>query len=53
MINSQRLEKYITSRESMNTTDYLLSFYDSLTVEQRSEIKKMFENNANSSNPRV
>lgn len=47
MIHPERLSRYIASRETTNTTDYLLSFYDSLTVEQRLEIKKMFEDNKN------
>ncbi len=45
MIHPERLSNYIMSRESKNTQDRLVVFYDSLTVEQRQEIKEMFIRN--------
>jgi len=45
-INPKRLSRYIMSRDSKNTTNRLLSFYESLTKKQRSEIKEMFIKNS-------
>ena len=46
-INSQRLSRYINSREVMRTTDFLVGLYDVLTVKQRAEIKLLLNSNAN------
>lgn len=49
-INSQRLSRYITSRECMSTVDYLINeIIDKLTVEQRLEIKTLLKRNASQS----
>jgi hypothetical protein len=45
MIGSKRLSRYIMSRESVRTTDYLVGLYDILTVKQRAEIKCMLNKN--------
>lgn len=47
MINSQRLEKYIHNREWQKSRSGLLSFYGSLTPNQREEIKQIFIRNKN------
>lgn len=44
-IHPQRLSRYIMSRKSINSQEWLLEFYDSLSKEQRSEIKNMFIEN--------
>lgn len=45
MINSQRLEKYIHNREWQKSRSGLLSFYGSLTPNQREEIKQILIRN--------
>ena len=44
-IHPERLSRYITSKECMNTVDKLVALYNSLTEEQRKDIKKLFEDN--------
>lgn len=44
-IHPERLSRYITSQECMNTTDKLVNLYDELKPEQRQEIKAMLEVN--------
>lgn len=50
-IHSQRLEKYIHSKEWENSRDWLVGLYGAMTKAQRQEIKEMFERNAKLSYP--
>ena len=44
-INPERLSRYITSKDCMNTVDKLIGLYDVLKPEQRQDIKEMLEKN--------
>lgn len=46
-ISSYRLSRIITSRECQSSTDFLIDMYDTMTLEQRQEIKEMFIRNKN------
>lgn len=45
-INSQRLEKYIHSKEWIKSRDFLVELYGAMSKAQRDEIRELFINNS-------
>jgi hypothetical protein len=46
-IDPKRLSNRIMSKAHKNVVDFMVDLYDSLSIEERKEIKEMFEKNRN------